>query len=57
MASERHDRRLFTLGQESVARLGWSGPHVIDRRTFAPLRNRLGVDAQFTVQLRGQSRR
>lgn len=55
MASERHDRRLFTLGQDRVTWLGGSGPHVLDHRTLAPLRNRLGVYAQFTAQLRGRS--
>jgi hypothetical protein len=57
MASEGQDRRLFTLGQDRATWLGWSGLHVLDRRTLAPLRNRLGVDAQFTAQPRRRSPR
>ena len=55
--SEHPDHRLFTRGQDGVTLLGRSGLHVLDRRTLTPLRNGLGVDAQFTAQLGGRSPR
>ena len=57
MAPERYDRRLFGLGQDGGPRFRWPGLQVLDRRSFAPLRHRLGVDAQFPAQLRERSLR
>ena len=57
MAPERYDRRLFGLGQDGRPRFLRPGLHVLDRRALAPLRHRLGVDAQFPAQLRERSLR
>ena len=55
MAPERYDRRLFGLGQDGGPRFRRPGLHVLDCRPLAPLRHRLGVDAQFPAQLRERS--
>lgn len=55
--SKGDDRCLLFLGQHCRPRFLRPGLHVLDRRTFAPLRYRLGVDAQFSAQLRERSLR
>ena len=57
MAPERYDRRLFGHGQDGRPRFPRPGLHVLDCRPLAPLRHRLGVDAQFPTRLRERSLR
>jgi hypothetical protein len=46
MATERHDHRFLGLGQDRGPRFLRPGFKVLNRRALAPLRQRLGVDAQ-----------
>ena len=57
MAPKRNDGRLLGLRQDRRTRLRRTGLHILDRRALAPLRNRLGIDAQFPAQLRERSLR
>lgn len=54
---EGDNHRLLSLGQDHGARLLRPGLHIFDRRSFAPLRNCLRVDAQLPAQLRERSLR
>ncbi len=56
MATERNHRRLLFLGPNRRSRFLRLGLEVLDRRPLAPLRDRLGVDAQLPAQLRERSR-
>ena len=55
--SECNDHRLLSLRQDGGPRFRRPGRHVLDRRALAPLRYRLGIDAQFPAQLRERSLR
>ena len=57
VASEGDDHRLLGLGQHRGPRFRRPGLHVLDRRALAPLRHRLGIDAEFPAQLRERSLR
>ena len=45
VAPERHDRSFLVLGQDRRARFPRPGLQVLDRRTLAPFRDGLGIDA------------
>jgi hypothetical protein len=55
VAPECDDHRFLGLGQDSRSRLRRASLHILDRRALAPLRHRLGVDAEFPAQLRERS--
>ena len=57
MTPECDDHSFFGFGQNRGPRFRWPGLHVLDRRAFAPLRHRLGVDPRFLAQLRERSLR
>ena len=53
--SEGDDCRLFLCGQNRRSRFLRPGLEVLDLRALAPLRDRLGVDAELPAQLRERS--
>lgn len=52
VAAECYNHGLFCLSQDRRAQLLRPGLQILDRRLFAPLRHRLGIDAELPAQRR-----
>ncbi|ASM74131.1 hypothetical protein SULPSESMR1_03356 [Pseudosulfitobacter pseudonitzschiae] len=55
MPSECDDHCLLSFSENGRTRLLRPGLQILDRRTLAPLRDGLGIDAQFLARLRERS--